>query len=123
MKKLIILGMAILICGCSHHVVERDIQPSGKEETVFEASIPYPLVKWNDRIYRITQTKITNVDKEIGEITTQSMNEIAETPNNFSTTFAKGSKLYSIIGMDTKEAIAVKISEDEYIKVITPSNE
>lgn len=128
MKKLIMLICLILLAACSspgqHAQQPAQPVPSANIQTVkVLASYPFPLVKWNDRVYAITDTAVTEIDQEIGEITLQSSECIQGSPNNFSTTFKAGSKLYSIQGIAVEEAIAVRASEHEYIKVIAPARE
>ncbi|WP_054939928.1 hypothetical protein [Paenibacillus ihuae] len=128
MKKSILLLSFILLAACSSpgQNAQQPPQPvpSADIQTVQAlASYPFPLVKWNDRVYAITDTSVTEIDQEIGEITLQSNECIQGSPNNFSTTFKAGSKLYAIQGIPVEEAIAVRASEHEYIKVIAPATE
>lgn len=127
MKKFIIAASVIFLAACSsagQEVQTPQPGPSTQHVEVRTAgSIAFPCVKWNDRIYQITKTQVTDVGEQIGEITLQSLEPIADTPNNFSTTFSEGSKLYAINDIPTAEAIAVLNSEGEYIKVEVPVRE
>jgi hypothetical protein len=128
MKKLILLFSLITLAACSSPRQKApqaalSVPPANTQTVKVLASYPFPLVKWNDRVYAITDTAVTEVDQEIGEITLQSSECIVGSPNNFSTTFQAGSKLYSIQGIAVEKAIAVRASEHEYIKVIAPAEE
>lgn len=117
MRKLLMVLMVVLICGCSANATAKnDSTPLGEE--VIAASIPFPLVKWNNQIYRISTDTVSRAFEKIGEIEHQSLNDLAETPDNFSTTYPIGTQLYSLIDVDTSEAIAIRIKDDEYIKAI-----
>ncbi|MCT2347245.1 hypothetical protein [Niallia taxi] len=107
---LIILG---LISGCSQ---EKDNNNS-VEETLKteEASFPYPIVKWNNQIYRITSTDVESIDEKIGEIENYSTNEQLETPDNYSNFYDKGTTLWSIKDIKTADSIAIKAG-DSYVK-------
>jgi len=83
------------------------------------ASISSPNVKWNDRVYHETNEEVTEIGEEIGEIKTQSTDEILETPNNHATSYPPGTKLFAILGVDTSEAIAIQASETIYYKAVT----
>jgi hypothetical protein len=125
MKKLILLVSLTLLAACSStgQNAGQPVPPADIQTVQPLASYPFPLVKWNDRVYAITDTAVTEIDQEIGEITLQSSECLQGSPNNFSTTFKPGSKLYAIPGIPVEEAIAVRASEHEYIKVIVPPRE
>lgn len=127
MKKIAAIASLIVLSAYSSAGQEGQTpqhSPSSQHVEVRSAgSLAFPAVKWNDRIYQITETKVSGTGEQIGEITLQSMDVIWDTPNNYSTTFPEGSKLYSINGVPAEEAIAVRTSEDEYIKVVVPSGQ
>ncbi|NIK78944.1 hypothetical protein FHS15_004090 [Paenibacillus castaneae] len=119
MRRLLTIILAVMLCGCSsqgNNTVAKEEAPLAEMKTL--ASFPYKLVKWNNHIYRISEEKVSRVYEEIGEITIQSSNEPADSPNNFSTTFPAGTKLFSLHGVETSEAIAIRISKNDYIKAI-----
>lgn len=82
------------------------------------ADFPYPLVRWNNQVYRVTVDEVVEIDSEIGEIFTRLTSENYEESDNSSNSFHPGAKLWSIEGIDTTEAIAVQRTEDVYIKLV-----
>ena len=73
-------------------------------------------VVWDGYIYRISDEYVEEVDEEIGKVTKYSDRE-GTYFGNFSNTYKKGTKYYSIKGVSTEEAIAVE-EEGEYKKAI-----
>lgn len=107
---LIILG---LISGCSQEKENNNrIEETLQTE---EGSFPYPIVKWNNQIYRITSTDVESIDKKIGEIENYSTNEELETPDNYSNFYNEGTTLWSIKDIKTADSIAIKAGES-YVK-------
>ncbi|URN94626.1 MAG: hypothetical protein NAG76_22885 [Candidatus Pristimantibacillus lignocellulolyticus] len=82
------------------------------------ADFPYLLVRWNNQVYRVTEDEVVEIDSEIGEIITRLTSENYEESDNSSNAFNSGTKLWSIEGIDTTEAIAVQRTEDVYIKLV-----
>ncbi|MCJ8005933.1 hypothetical protein ACFFF5_05650 [Lederbergia wuyishanensis] len=75
-------------------------------------------VVWDGYVYVISDEPVENVEKEIGHVTKYSDKE-GTYGGNFSNTFDKGTKYYSITGISTVEAIAVQTSENTYVKAIS----
>jgi hypothetical protein len=72
-------------------------------------------VVWDGYVYVLTDEVVDEVYKEIGHVTKYS--DIEGTySGNFSNTYPKGTKYYSIVGVSTDEAFAVK-NNGSYIKV------
>ncbi|MCD9023891.1 hypothetical protein [Cohnella silvisoli] len=84
-----------------------------------QSSFPYPLVKWNNVVYRITNDAVVDVDAEIGEIATYSTTENNNSQDNFSNYFKIGTKIWSIKDVDKNEAIAIESEAGKYIKAVT----
>jgi hypothetical protein len=73
-------------------------------------------VVYDQYIYEISDEYVTEIDEEIGRVTKYS--DMEGTYNgNFSNTFKKGTKYYSIKGVGTERAIAVDVN-DKYVKAI-----
>jgi hypothetical protein len=74
-------------------------------------------VVWDGFIYVISDEVIDEVDQEIGHVTKYS--DIEGTfSGNFSNTYRKGTKYFSIKDVSTDEAIAIKVKEGNYIKAV-----
>lgn len=125
MKLIFILIPILIISACTSSDVANkgDLQNNtlvSKEVTQSSPSFAYPMLKWNNQLYRITSTEEVNLDEEIGEITKQNTTETEETPDNSSSYLRKGTKIWSITGIDTKDAIAVKVGTGKFIKAVFP---
>lgn len=112
----------IIVSACSSNTTDNSNNNDNTITKENQQSFPYPLVKWNNHIYKITNESIDEIDKEIGEIEYQSLNEEEDTPDNYSNYYSKGTKLFSIKGVDTNDAIAVQLGEGNYIKVVNSSS-
>ncbi|OPA74275.1 hypothetical protein BVG16_24425 [Paenibacillus selenitireducens] len=118
MRKLMILILVVICCACSNTKSDSTTATPLISEQKTAHSIPFPLIKWNHHIYRITTENVTDIELEIGEIEYQSMNEERETPDNFSTSYPAGTKLYKILDIDTSEAIAIQEDAGTYVKAV-----
>ena len=76
----------------------------------------YSFVVWDDHIYIISDEYITHINDEIGHVTNYS--DMEQYGGNFSNTYKKGTKYYSIEGISTDEAIAVNEGNGKYRKAI-----
>lgn len=74
----------------------------------------YLFVVWDGYIYVISDEYVTNVDKEIGEV--RKYSDMESYGGNFSNVYPKGTKYYSILGVNTEVAIAVKDENGLYKK-------
>ncbi len=74
----------------------------------------HPFVVWNGYVYVVSEQYVTEVGKEIGEVTKYS--DMEQYPGNFSNVFKKGTKYYSIVGINTKKSIAIQDVNGNYIK-------
>lgn len=75
----------------------------------------YAFVVWDDYVYVISTEQVDEVDKEIGHVTKYSDRE-GTYSGNFSNSYPKGTKYYSIQGKSTDEAIAIQEDYGSYIK-------
>jgi len=66
----------------------------------------FQFVVWQGYIYVVSDEYVTEIDSEIGQVTKYS--DIESYSGNFSNTFKKGTKYYSIKGISTDEAILLK---------------
>ncbi|MFJ7667395.1 hypothetical protein ACIQXI_09810 [Lysinibacillus sp. NPDC097195] len=74
----------------------------------------YPFVVWDDYIYVVSDEYVENIDKVIGKVTKYS--DMEQYEGNFSNVYSKGTKYYSIKGIDTGTAIAIQEENGQYIK-------
>ncbi|ANU24802.1 hypothetical protein BCM40_04470 [Planococcus donghaensis] len=77
----------------------------------------YSFVVWDDYIYQIGNEYVQEVDEEIGQVTLYSDME-GSYAGNFSNEYEKGTKYFSITGISTEEAIAIKEKDGQYRKAI-----
>jgi hypothetical protein len=75
----------------------------------------YPFVVWDGYRYEVLDEYVEEIDSEIGEVTSYS--DMETLSGNFSNEYTEGTKYYSIKGISTDEAIAVKIGS-QYKKAI-----
>ncbi|MDN4607672.1 hypothetical protein [Sporosarcina highlanderae] len=74
-------------------------------------------VVWNGYLYEVSDEYVTETNDEIGRVTKYSDKE-GTYSGNFSNKYKKGTKLYSIKGVHTDEAIAIE-EEGKYRKAIS----
>lgn len=74
----------------------------------------FSFVVWNDYVYVMSGESVTDVEKEIGEVTAYS--DMQELPGSFSNEFSVGTKYFSITNISTEEAIAVEVQSGTYQK-------
>ncbi|OXS72998.1 hypothetical protein B1B04_13605 [Lysinibacillus sp. KCTC 33748] len=67
-------------------------------------------------IYEISEEYVIEINEEIGQVTKHSDKE-GTYPGNFSNKYKKGTKYYSIEGINTEEAIAIE-EDGKYRKAI-----
>ncbi|MGD7022419.1 hypothetical protein ACQCVK_07505 [Rossellomorea vietnamensis] len=76
----------------------------------------FSFVVWNDYVYVMTDEIVTDIEKEIGEVTAYS--DMEELPGSFSNEFSVGTKYFSITNISTEEAIAVEVQSGTYQKAL-----
>ena len=74
----------------------------------------YPFVVWQDTIYVVGEETVTDIEEEIGHVTKYS--DMESYGGNFSNAYPKGTKYYSIKGIDTDVAIAVQEEDGVFVK-------
>ncbi|MGM0845220.1 MAG: hypothetical protein ACQEUT_09605 [Bacillota bacterium] len=84
--------------------------------TALSTSWAYSFVVWNEYVYVVTEEGVTDIEKEIGEVTAYS--DMQQYPGNFSNEFSVGTKYFSITGFSTDEAIAVESHNGNYLKAV-----
>ena len=104
MKKTNLITVALLVC----------IVVPLFSSKVFATDWAYSFVVWHNYIYVVSEETVLNVDKEIGKVTKYS--DMETYSGNFSNVFPKGTKYYSIKGVNTTIAIAVQTNDGHYIK-------
>lgn len=73
-------------------------------------------VVWKGYMYEVSNDYVDEVDEEIGQVTKYSDTE-GTYSENFSNKYSKGTKFYSIKGIDMDEAIAIE-EDGKYRKAI-----
>jgi hypothetical protein len=127
MKKMIV-GAVLLFLGVGF-IVGYNLSDEPNVQTVTEnqekitqsspaASWAYPFVIWNKHTYRVTEQSVTEVGKELGQVTVHSDRETHYSrEDNFSNQFLAGTKYYEITGIDPNTAIAVE-TNGGYVKAV-----
>lgn len=121
MKKSLIFFLIIILTACSNKIATVNPEKTLPVETnEVLSSYPYPLVKWNNVFYSLTTEENIDVNEPIGEILNYSNDDTnkGSTPDNSSNFYQKGTKLWSIKDLDTKEAIAVEYEPNKYVKAV-----
>lgn len=77
----------------------------------------YSFIVWDGYIYELSDEYVEDVEEGIGEVTYYSNME-GTYEGNFSNEYNKGTKYFSIVGVNTEEAIAIKEDEGKYRKAI-----
>lgn len=98
----------VLISGCGSSLTGQTGQT---------ASWAYEFVVWKGDSYKITSEKVTNVGKEIGQVTHYSDRE-GTYSGNFSNRYPVGTKYYEIQGVDTNQSIAIQTPDGSYLKAV-----
>ncbi|WP_244440975.1 hypothetical protein [Neobacillus jeddahensis] len=90
---------------------------SGCSTDQSSAKWAYSFVVWDGYIYKVSDEYVNEVNGEIGEVTKHS--DIEDTyKGNFSNEYEKGTKYYSIKGISTEEAIAIKEKDGQFRKAV-----
>lgn len=93
MNKLIGISLLLLLTACSNpqesNTTTKDITYT--EIKTFQSNAA-PILKWNDQIYLITDENVSasEVELEIGKVTSYSIAGEEITPNNFSNYYGTG---------------------------------
>nr|WP_285851215.1 hypothetical protein [Sporosarcina aquimarina] len=74
-------------------------------------------VVWESYMYETTEEYVSEIDKEIGHVT-KYLDTEGTYSGNFSNTYKKGTAYYSIQGINTNEAIAIKEKDGRFKKAI-----
>jgi hypothetical protein len=106
---LLCLGLSVL-SGCSSQKTN-----STETRTSSAASWAFEFVVYNGYIYKISSDKVTNVGKEIGEVTNYSDKE-GTYSGNFSNKYPVGTKYYAIQSVDSNKSIAIQLSDGSYVR-------
>lgn len=107
----------MIVGGCSQKESFTDKSKYGEEIVHTEGSLAFPVVKWNNHIFRITNINVDTIIEKVGEIQNSSTEEMMNTPDNYSNFYRKGTTLLAIKGVNISDAIAIR-GGDNYIKAI-----
>lgn len=112
-----ILNMLVSLCLCLTILSGCVSQQTKNSETttMSTASWAYEFVVYDGYIYVVTSEKVTNIVKEIGEVTYYSDNEGTYT-GNFSNKFPVGTKYYDIQNIDMEKSIAIQLEDGSYVR-------
>ena len=77
----------------------------------------YSFVVWDGFIYVVSDEVVDQVDREVGKVTRYSDME-GTYSGNFSNTYRKGTKYFSIEDVSTEDAIAIEDENGHYVKAI-----
>ncbi|WP_438350720.1 hypothetical protein ACP8HI_08795 [Paenibacillus sp. FA6] len=101
----------VFIIGCNN-----------KEQTTSTSnSWAFNFIKWNNIFYKETDKWIEKVDIKIGSVETLVTDVVGKHDGTYSNKFKVGTEIYSIVGIDTDQAIAVEISEGIFFMLIESS--
>ena len=111
MRKRIVFGLTIfgllfLTIACSNNSPNQS-----------SADWAFQFVVFDGYIYKLTDEYVKEVKEQIGEVTKHSDVE-GTYSGNFSNTYEKGTEYFSIKGISTNEAIAIKEGDGIYRKAI-----
>jgi hypothetical protein len=81
----------------------------------------YSFIVWDGYIYELSDEYVEDVEEEIGEVTFFSNTE-GTYEGNYSNEYNKGTKYFSIVGINIEEAIAIKEDDGKYRKAIRNGN-
>ncbi|MFC3748239.1 hypothetical protein [Paenibacillus sp. GCM10012306] len=119
--KLVLLSifLLILLTGCTHNSAKQSNVTNSKD-THTESSESWPfdkLIRFNKHVYMGSDDKIaiTEVQELLGVIENSSDDETIASKENFSNYYPVGTKLYTIQGSSSQEAIAIEIDKDTYV--------
>lgn len=109
-KRVLLFTLTILLAsltiGCTNHS-----KSQSSDDWV------YGFVVWNGNIYEITDGYVEKITEEIGEVTKQ-LDMEGKSSGNVSNMYEKGTKYFSIEGVNTNDAIAVQEKDGIYRKAI-----
>lgn len=76
----------------------------------------YPFVVWEGYIYEVVDESVPKVDRKIGHVTRFS--DMESYSGNFSNSYKRGTKYFSIPNIKTEVAIAIEVDKGEYKKAL-----
>lgn len=81
----------------------------------YATSWAYLFVVWEGNIYVVSEGEyVTEVEQVIGEVTNYS--DMEQLGGNFSNAYPKGTKYYSIKGINSEDSIAIEVEGGNYLK-------
>jgi hypothetical protein len=127
-----LLGLILVLSGCTGNspkassptgIIGETAKSSIGSGTVSTASWVYQFVRYNNVPYLPTKDTVSKIKSVIGQINYYSLHERDDANKNFfSNCYKKGLVLYSIKGVNAQDAIAVKVSENKYVKLVNIKN-
>jgi len=110
---LFLILIFIFIIGCNSNNREQTKNTSN--------SWAFNFIKWNNTLYKETDKRIKKIEIKIGSVETLVTDEVGKHHGTYSNEFKVGTEIYSIMGINTDEAIAVEESEGNFIVLIESS--
>ena len=80
----------------------------------------YAFVVWKGNVYEVTDEQVmdTEIGKHIGEVKTKPNDMTGKYYGDASNAYPKGTPYFELKGVSTKEAIAVGVEEDQWVKAV-----
>ncbi|MFT4416447.1 hypothetical protein ACLM5H_21525 [Fredinandcohnia humi] len=78
----------------------------------------YSFVVWKGNVYQVTDERVMDVGKVIGEVKRGANDMTGKYFGDASNAYPKGTKYYEITGVPTKKAIAVEVEDKVWQKAI-----
>jgi len=105
MKRTICLFLVLLFLG---------------QSSVQALSWAYAFVVWKGNVYEVTDEMVeeTEIGKRIGEVKTKPNDMTGRYYGNASNSYPKGTPYYELKDVSTKEAIAVGVEENQWVKAV-----
>lgn len=79
----------------------------------------HQFVVWDGYVYVVKDEYVKEIDEEIGQVTKYS--DMEQYAGNFSNVYKKGTKYYSIKGINKNDYIAVEVGSGKYKKAVRES--
>ncbi len=78
----------------------------------------YSFVVWKGNVYEVTDEKVSDIGDVIGKVRRGTNDMTGEYFGDASNMYPKGTKYYEIMGVSTKNAIAVEVGDNEWHKAV-----
>ncbi|MWV42130.1 hypothetical protein GRF59_00670 [Paenibacillus sp. HJL G12] len=117
-KFMLVLMIPLLLFGCEPRGQAAENQAKTVTSGVSH-SWAYEFVHWNGISYRVTDIQVPQMEREVGRVESLITEEYIVGQGVYSNRFSEGTKLYSIPGIDSDDAIAVEVNGGYYKMINT----